>query len=56
MYNVIIACDGLWDYVEMEPINDVVKNGRNHSGTIARELKNLAKEYASKDNISVMSV
>ena len=56
IYNVIIACDGLWDYVDMGDINDVVKNSNNHSGVCANNLKNLAKENESRDNISVMSV
>lgn len=55
LYNIILASDGLWDYVSCDKVNEVVKKF-NSSGAIANELRRCAKEGRSKDNICVMAV
>ncbi|EAS01992.2 protein phosphatase 2C containing protein (macronuclear) [Tetrahymena thermophila SB210] len=56
VYNIVLACDGLWDFAKMNDIDAVVKKNFNHAGNVAMELRNLAKSSRSRDNITVMTV
>lgn len=56
VYNIVLACDGLWDFAKMTDIDSVVKKNFENAGSISNELKALAKSSRSKDNITVMTV
>lgn len=32
VYNIVLACDGLWDFVKMTEIDSTVKKNFNHAG------------------------
>jgi len=56
IYNVVIACDGLWDFANKEKIDSLVASSFDNTGDVASGLRNLAKTSRSNDNITVMTV
>jgi len=56
LYNVVIACDGLWDFANKEKIDSLVGSSFDSTGDVSSGLRNLAKTSRSNDNITVMTV
>jgi protein phosphatase 1E len=54
---LIIACDGLWDTLNLEDMCEFIYELRNDSNVnIAEELAKKAKENGSSDNITVIFI
>lgn len=43
IYNVVLACDGLWDFANKESINEAVASNFDDSSKVASTLRSLAK-------------
>lgn len=54
---IIIACDGLWDYMSEESVGEIMKRYSDDPRVCAEELRNAAYQVGgSTDNISVMII
>eukprot|EP00792_Barthelona_sp_PAP020_P006157 TRINITY_DN2924_c0_g1_i2.p1 TRINITY_DN2924_c0_g1~~TRINITY_DN2924_c0_g1_i2.p1 ORF type:complete len:277 (+),score=97.48 TRINITY_DN2924_c0_g1_i2:32-862(+) len=52
---IIVACDGLWDFVEFEDVAEVLKRCKTASEA-ASSLKALALDSRTSDNVSVIAL
>jgi len=52
---LVVACDGLWDFLSEQDVADVIDTFKDPLSA-AQELRNLAYQSGSKDNITVVVV
>lgn len=55
-YNIVLACDGLWDVMDLDGFEDYMTESGIDSNNICQELVELALDRGSRDNVTVMSI